>query len=187
MDGIKYLIESKFNKELMAHFKSESRQGSYAEFPESLNPEIKAILLQQGITKLYAHQYDAFQKIAQNQSTLIVSRTASGKTLSFFLPIINEYLLSDQPFSVLLLYPTKALSRDQESTFGRLMEVVRKSGRLGTFDGDTPADERERIRRSADFIITNPDMLHSGILPNHNRKWRSFLCRLTYIVVYELH
>src|SRR5208337_3595123 len=107
--------------------------------------------------------------------------------LSFFLPVINEYLHAEQPFSVMLLYPTKALSRDQESVLGKLMDVVRKSGKLGTFDGDTPRDERERIQRSVDFIVTNPDMLHSGILPNHNRKWKDFLSRLRYIIVDEVH
>jgi DEAD/DEAH box helicase domain-containing protein len=187
MDGMKHYIESKFGKNIRAHFRTEDKEGSYGEFPASLDPELQSILRTQGITRLYAHQYDSFQKIEQNISTLIVSRTASGKTLSFFLPIINEYLHAAQPFTVMLMYPTKALSRDQESTFGRLMEVVRKSGRLGTFDGDTPRDERERIQRSADFIITNPDMLHSGILPNHNRRWRSFLSRLRYIVVDEVH
>ena len=187
MDDIKKFIEIKFSKELRAHFRTEGKGGSYADFPENLNPDIRAILNRQGITKLYKHQSDAFHNIELNRDTLVASSTASGKTLSFFLPIINEYLHADQPFSVMLLYPTKALSRDQESTFGKLMEVVQRSGRLGTFDGDTPRDERERIQRGADFIVTNPDMLHSGILPNHNRKWRSFLSRLRYIVVDEVH
>jgi DEAD/DEAH box helicase domain-containing protein len=187
MDRIKYFIESQFSKEIRSHFRINRREGTFVDFPENLNPEIKKILSRQGIQGLYAHQADAFSKIQDNRNTLVVSRTASGKTLSFFLPIINEYVHADQPFSVLLLYPTKALSRDQEKTFGKLMDVVRKSGRLGTFDGDTPRDEREKIQGSADFIVTNPDMLHSGILPNHNRKWRNFLSRLRYIVVDEVH
>jgi DEAD/DEAH box helicase domain-containing protein len=187
MDELKFFIESKFNKELRSHFRINRSEGSFVDFPENLDPEIKKILNRQGITSLYAHQGDAFRMIQDNRHTLIVSRTASGKTLSFFLPIINEYVHADQPFSVMLLYPTKALSRDQEKTFGRLMNVVRKSGKLGTFDGDTPRDEREKIQSTADFIVTNPDMLHSGILPNHNRKWRNFLSRLRYIVVDEVH
>jgi DEAD/DEAH box helicase domain-containing protein len=187
MEHIKKFIESKFSNEIRAHFRTDERPGSFAEFPENLDPRLQAVLNAQGITKLYSHQSSAFYKIGQNRDTLIVSSTASGKTLSFFLPVLNEYLHADQPFSVMLLYPTKALSRDQESVFGKLMDVVRKSGRLGTFDGDTPRDERERIQRSVDFIVTNPDMLHSGILPNHNRKWNDFLSRLRYIIVDEVH
>lgn len=187
MDYIKNFLESHFNRELRAAFTIPGSQGSFTAFPDNLNPELKRILNGQGIKALYTHQADAFRRIEQGYDTLVVSRTASGKTLSFFLPIINEYLRAEQPFSVMLLYPTKALSRDQENTFGKMMAAVNKSGMLGTFDGDTPRDERDRIQRTADFIVTNPDMLHNGILPNHNRKWRDFLSRLRYIVVDEVH
>jgi len=152
-----------------------------------LSPDLKKVLNEQGITKLYSHQRNAFDKISAGKNTLLVSSTASGKTLSFFLPILNEYVLSDKPFSVLMMYPTKALSRDQENTFSKLMKAVKKNDRLGTFDGDTPTEERQRIQKFADFVITNPDMLHSGILPNHNRRWKVFLSRLRYIVVDEVH
>lgn len=187
MDKIKHFIESRFNRDIRACFTTEGSAGSFVEFPRNLDNELKNILASQGIRALYTHQADAFTRIEGGNDTLIVSRTASGKTMSFFLPILNEYLHAQQPFSVMLLYPTKALSRDQESTFGKLMSSVSKSGMLGTFDGDTPRDERERIQRSSDFIVTNPDMLHNGILPNHNRKWRGFLSRLRYIVVDEVH
>ncbi|MBN1497001.1 MAG: DEAD/DEAH box helicase [Spirochaetes bacterium] len=187
MERIKRFIESSFTRDVRANFTVNGTPGSYVDFPDNVNSEIRDILAEQGITRLYEHQAEAFRSIESDIHTLIVSRTASGKTLSFFLPIINEYIRSDQPFTVMLLYPTKALSRDQEKTFGKLMSVVDRSGRLGTFDGDTPRDERERIQRSADFIVTNPDMLHSGILPNHNRKWRGFLSRLRYVVVDEVH
>lgn len=187
MKILKNFIDSRFNENIKAHKILDRKEGSYSDFPPSLHPDIKSDLTRQQITRLYSHQRAAFDSISQSQDTLLVSQTASGKTLSFFLPIFNEYLNSPSPFSVLLLYPTKALSRDQESTFGSLMSVVQKSGRLGTFDGDTPRDERARIQRSSDFIITNPDMLHGGILPNHNRKWKDFLSRLRYIVIDEVH
>ncbi len=187
MKSIKRFIESSFHEELRGHFTVQKREGSFVDFPVTLNQDIRGVLNGQGITKLYEHQAEAFTSIGNNRNTLVVSHTASGKTLSFFLPIINEYLLANQPFSVMMLYPTKALSRDQENTFGTLMQAVKKSGKIGTFDGDTPRDERERIQRSSDFIVTNPDMLHNGILPNHNRKWREFLSRLRYIVVDEVH
>ncbi len=187
MKTLNKYIDSHFNGNIKAHKTLEKKSGSFSEFPTSLHPEIIAALNQQSISRLYSHQRDAFDFVSRNEDTLLVSQTASGKTLSFFLPILNEYMNSPSPFSVLLLYPTKALSRDQESTFGSLMSVVQKSGRLGTFDGDTPRDERVRIQRSSDFIITNPDMLHGGILPNHNRKWKDFLSRLRYIVIDEVH
>ncbi|NQU65809.1 MAG: DEAD/DEAH box helicase, partial [SAR324 cluster bacterium] len=187
MKKLKNFIDSRFEENIKAYKKLDQQTGSFSDFPETLHPEINTELRRQGISRLYSHQRSAFDSVSQNRDTLLVSQTASGKTLSFFLPILNEYLYADAPFSVLLLYPTKALSRDQESTFGGLMSVVKKSGRLGTFDGDTPRDERVRIQRSSDFIITNPDMLHGGMLPNHNRKWKDFLSRLRYIVIDEVH
>jgi DEAD/DEAH box helicase domain-containing protein len=187
MKDIKDFINTRFEENIRAHFQLDRSPGAFADFPADLNPKLKNVLSQQGISRLYSHQADAFQSISQNQDTLLVSHTASGKTLSFFLPVLNSYVQADTPFSVLLLYPTKALSRDQENTFGALMKVVDKDGRLGTFDGDTPRDERVRIQRSSDFIITNPDMLHGGILPNHNRKWKDFLSRLRYIIIDEVH
>ncbi len=101
--------------------------------------------------------------------------------------MLNDYINAPAPFGVLLLYPTKALSRDQESTLGKLMFAAMDNRKLGTFDGDTPREERQNIQRVADFVITNPDMLHAGILPNHHRGWKSFLSRLHYIVVDEVH
>ena len=187
MNDVRDFLMRRFEKEVRAHLVVNSKKGSYKGFPSSLEPALAGVLKEDGINRLYTHQREAFDSISGRENTLLVSHTASGKTLSFFLPILNEYLAAEAPFSVLLLYPTKALSRDQESTFGRLMSVVNKANRLGTFDGDTPRDERNRIQQSADFMITNPDMLHSGILPNHNRRWKSFLSRLRYIVVDEVH
>jgi len=180
-------MNNKFKKEIKSLKIIEKKPGDFNDFPDNLNPEIKRILFEQGITKLYSHQYHAFNLISDNKNTLLVSSTASGKTLSFFLPILNEYLNAKTPFTVLLLYPTKALSRDQENTFSRIMNLAVNSSRIGTFDGDTPVEERNRIQKQADFVITNPDMLHNGILPNNNRRWKVFLSRLRYIVVDEVH
>lgn len=187
MKKLKYYIESQFEHNIRTYQKQEKKEGSFSDFPDELDPQLLGALQKQGIKSLYSHQHTAFGSIRNKQHTLLVSHTASGKTLSFFLPVLNDYIHSDAPFSVLLLYPTKALSRDQENTFGQLMEVVNKSAYLGTFDGDTPRDERTRIQRSSDFVITNPDMLHGGILPNHNRKWKDFLSRLRYIIIDEVH
>ncbi len=180
-------LENRFEKQIKARHVLDAQPGQFSDFPAALDPRLRAVLQEQGIPSLYAHQSEAFASIAAGTDTVLVSRTASGKTLSFLLPVLNDYIRADAPFSTMLLYPTKALSRDQENTLGKLMHAAMDSRKLGTFDGDTPAEERRNIQRQADFIITNPDMLHAGILPNHNRGWKSFLARLRYIIVDEVH
>jgi DEAD/DEAH box helicase domain-containing protein len=187
MQEVIALLERRFEKQIQAHHVLEPVAGELAPFPEGLDPRLAEVLRADGIGQLYAHQAEAFAHIRAGQDTLLVSRTASGKTLAFLLPILSEFMRASAPFGVLLLYPTKALSRDQEGTLGKLMQAALHSRTLGTFDGDTPRDERRTIQRTADFVITNPDMLHAGILPNHNRGWKSFLSRLRYIVVDEVH
>jgi DEAD/DEAH box helicase domain-containing protein len=180
-------LEQRFAKEIKSHTAVPATTGELVEFPNGLEPRLADTLRQQKIASLYSHQAEAFDAISAGDNTVLVANTASGKTLSFLLPILNSYLTASPPFSVLLLYPTKALSRDQEGTLGRLMETAKVQLKLGTFDGDTPRDERTRIQRTADFMITNPDMLHAGILPNHQRRWKNFLARLKYVVVDEVH
>lgn len=187
LKSVAEFVEDRFRCEIKAHSVLETVAAKTSPIPPSLHPGLATTLQNQGISTLYSHQAEAFTSISQNQDTLIVSKTASGKTLSFMLPVLNEYLNSPMPFTVLLLYPTKALSRDQEGTLGRLMQTAVKQSKFGTFDGDTPQEERTALQRSADFIITNPDMLHSGILPNHTRRWREFLARLRYIIIDEVH
>ena len=107
-------LRSEYRDSLRGILPIEKMEGQYSEFPNDLNPEIKEILSKDGITKLYSHQGVSFESITNGKDTLLVSRTASGKTLSFLLPILNDYKKSTQKFSTLLLYPTKALSRDQD-------------------------------------------------------------------------
>lgn len=180
-------LESNFHGQIRARCTLDPVEGSFGGFPDVLNPRLRSVLQRQGIKSLYAHQMEAFDSISSGRNTVVVSRTASGKTFSFFLPILNEYMASPSGFGVMLLYPTKALSRDQEGTLGKLLKAAMDMHKLGTFDGDTPREERKNIQRTADFVITNPDMLHSGILPNHNRSWKAFLSRLRYVVVDEVH
>ena len=180
-------LQRKFATQICSHATLDPSAGEFAELPEELDPRLASALQTSGLQRLYSHQAEAFRAISEDRDTVLVSRTASGKTLAFLLPILHNYLTDESPFSVALLYPTKALSRDQESTLGSLLKASNVDVRLGTFDGDTPREERNRIQASADFMITNPDMLHSGILPNHNRKWRTFLSRLRYIVIDEVH
>lgn len=187
MDAVIEYLEQRFANQIASHNVIEATDGEFDSFPESLAPQLRQALQASGMSSLYSHQSEAYESIRQGQDTVLVSRTASGKTLSFLLPILQDYVTSDAPFGVAMLYPTKALSRDQEGTLGRLLQAAGADMRLGTFDGDTPREERNRIQNQADFMITNPDMLHSGILPNHNRRWRTFLSRLKYIVIDEVH
>ena len=180
-------LENRFKKEIKSHLILDPVAGEMRTFPKLLDERIKKVLKAQKIHSFYSHQLEAFEAICNDENTLLVSQTASGKTLSFFIPIINRYINSDSPFTVLLLYPTKALSRDQESTLSQLMLQTIGKSIIGTFDGDTPLEERNRILKVADFVISNPDMLHAGVLPNHNRRWKNFLSRLKYIVIDEVH
>lgn len=180
-------LEQRFSSNVAARSLLPASEGQFAEFPPDLDPRLLSALKDSGLQQLYSHQREAFDSIRGGRDTVLVSRTASGKTLSFLLPILDTYLKADAAPSVMLMYPTKALSRDQEGTLGRLLAAAGTDVRLGTFDGDTPREERNRIQSQADFMITNPDMLHSGILPNHNRRWRTFLSRLKFVVIDEVH
>ena len=183
-------LESQFSQEISTKKIVAPRSGELRDFPENMHPGLLSSLKNLGITKLYSHQLESFHSISQGKDTVIGSRTASGKTLSYLLPILNQYLTSPQaPCSCLLMFPTKALSRDQEAGLTNVLKnaIPNKALHLGTFDGDTPQAERLKISQSADFIISNPDMLHAGILPNHTRRWKTFLSRLKYIVIDEVH
>lgn len=146
-------------------------------------PELlKSRYAERGITDLYRHQARAIGEIRSGKHTVVVAGTAGGKTMCYQAPIV-ESILEDQKSSALLIYPTKALAQDQLRSFRDLgiPEV-----RAATYDGDTPTDERARVRRTANVLLTNPDMLHVGILPSHER-WADFLHRLDYVVVDEMH
>jgi DEAD/DEAH box helicase domain-containing protein len=187
LDAVESALRVRFAKQIRAHHVMPAEPGSPAPFPAGLDPRLAAVLESRGIRQLYSHQAEAFEAVSAGRDTLLVSRTASGKTLAFLLPILSAYCRAPSSFGTLLLYPTKALSRDQEGTLGALLQTALDTRKLGTFDGDTPQEVRSRIQKSADFVITNPDMLHSGILPNHHRGWKDLLGRLRYIVVDEVH
>ena len=129
MDKISRLssfLRDRYFDNVKAHRILSAEEGIYSEFPTSLHKSLRTVLNSSGIQKLYGHQVSAFDSISSGKDTLMVSRTASGKTLSFLLPILNDYVTAKQPFTTLLLYPTKALSRDQEGTLGKLMHEVAK-------------------------------------------------------------
>jgi DEAD/DEAH box helicase domain-containing protein len=162
-----------------------ARRGEFAEFPETLAPVLQRVLIARGIDRLYTHQAEAFSQAAAGRNTVIVTPTASGKTLCYNLPVLNG-LLADPNARAMYLFPTKALAGDQLVEFQKAVDAMGSDLRAFTYDGDTPQDARRAIRERANVIFTNPDMLHSGVLPHHT-KWAKAFENLRYVVIDELH
>jgi len=162
-----------------------STEGEYAEMPAVVDPRLRAALAGRGIARLYTHQAEAFDRVAAGRNVVIVTPTASGKTLCYNLPVLNR-LMGDAHARAMYLFPTKALAEDQLHEFNLAVEEMGSDIRAFTYDGDTPQDARKAIRQRANVVLTNPDMLHSGILPHHTR-WARYFEDLRYIVIDELH
>jgi DEAD/DEAH box helicase domain-containing protein len=149
--------------------------------PPELAPDLNAALLGSGIASLYSHQLEALEAAAGG-NVVVTSGTASGKSLSFNLPVLDQ-LARDDRRRALYLYPTKALAQDQAR---KLSELGLRQLRHAIYDGDTPRDDRPQIRRRSNLILTNPDMLHIGVLPHH-KNWGDFMASLGWVVVDEAH
>ena len=150
--------------------------------PDGLHPAVRAALSKQGRTELYAHQAEALER-AWAGPTIVTTGTASGKSLCFQLPTL-DVLCRDAKARALYLYPTKALAQDQArslNAFGLTKQV-----RPAIYDGDTRKEDRAQVRRRSNLILTNPDMLHMGILPHH-RQWAELFANLAVVVVDEAH
>ena len=160
-------------------------EGDYREIPSTLHPKLRESLASQGITRLYSHQAEAIEAVALGRNVAVVTPTASGKTLCYNLPVVNS-VLEDPSSRALYLFPTKALSQDQAAALLALNENLDAGIKSHTYDGDTPGSARRSIREAGHIVITNPDMLHSGILPHHT-KWMRLFENLRYIVVDEVH
>ncbi|MDR1447084.1 MAG: DEAD/DEAH box helicase, partial [Treponema sp.] len=162
----------------------EAQEGRYAPFPPGLDPHIAGNLRKRGIEKIYTHQAEVWEAAHAGKHVVVVTPTASGKTLCYNLPSLQA-LLEDEKARCLYLFPTKALSQDQQS---ELNEIVGEDLglRVATYDGDTPDSLRIAARDTGRIIISNPDMLHAGILPNHP-KWIKFFSSLKYVVIDEAH
>ncbi|MEO7761855.1 MAG: DEAD/DEAH box helicase, partial [Casimicrobiaceae bacterium] len=161
-----------------------ARDGSYGEFPASLDSRIATALRARGIERLYSHQRAAWDAVQAGHDIVVVTPTASGKTLCYNLPVLQSALGTHS--KALYLFPTKALAQDQVS---ELMELNNAGGlgiRTFTFDGDTPGDARKAVRTRGDIVVSNPDMLHQGILPHHT-KWAQFFENLRFVVIDEMH
>ena len=158
---------------------------SFAPIPGGLHESLHRALRGRGIAELYSHQVEAIDAALGGRHVVVATPTASGKSLCFHLPVLNA-LISDAEATSLFIYPTKALSRDQEHNLRELMSDAGLRAGATVYDGDTPADARRAARERCRVVLTNPDMLHAGILPNHAR-WASLFQGLRYVVLDELH
>ncbi|MSO40672.1 MAG: DEAD/DEAH box helicase [Solirubrobacterales bacterium] len=166
---------------LVAESSEAAHPARLVDLPPNLHPGLAAALRASGIESLYSHQATAFEAAAR-EHLILTSATASGKSLSFNLPVLDG-IAAEPKRRALYLYPTKALAQDQ----ARKLAELRPPGlRQSIYDGDTPREERPAIRRTANLVLTNPDMLHVGILPHH-RRWGDFLANLRWVVVDEAH
>ncbi len=163
----------------------EARKPSLTSLPGDLPEALRIGLAARGIEKLYSHQARAYELARAGRHFVVITPTASGKTLCYNLPVVQT-LLEDPEARALYLFPTKALSQDQQSELNELAQGGSLPLKIQTYDGDTPSSLRTAARSSGRIIISNPDMLHSGILPNHP-KWINFFSGLRYVVVDEMH
>jgi len=162
-----------------------AEKGSYAPYPDWVHDRIRAVLARRGIEKLYSHQGQAIECVRRGQDIVLVTPTASGKTLCYNLPVLQRIL--EQPETrALYVFPTKALAQDQMHEVHGLISELKADIKTYTYDGDTPDDARAAIRRQGHVVVTNPDMLHAGILPHHT-KWQKLFANLAYVVLDELH
>jgi DEAD/DEAH box helicase domain-containing protein len=161
----------------------------YADYPEGVDERLLDALRARGIERLYTHQAAAWQQISAGRNLVIITPTASGKTLCYNGPVLNA-ILSDASSRALYLFPTKALAQDQLAELHGLADLMadRAGAEIGvfTYDGDTPQDARRSIRTRAHVVLSNPDMVHSGILPHHPR-WAKLFENLKFVVIDELH
>jgi DEAD/DEAH box helicase domain-containing protein len=170
------------------------RTGRHADWPDQIRPEVIDALRATGIERPWEHQVRAAEHALRGESVVVATGTASGKSLAYLIPVLSTLLdgsaaVSGREATALYLAPTKALAADQCRTVAELAAALTTGAsriRPAVYDGDTPFDEREWVRQYATYALTNPDMLHLGILPAHPR-WSSFLRRLHYVVVDECH
>ncbi|WP_096435228.1 DEAD/DEAH box helicase [Alteribacter populi] len=180
------LLRDLKNDENVTHWHEiEEKQARTVPFPDSIDRRLKEGLLKKGISQLYTHQASAYESVNRGENVVAVTPTASGKTLCYNLPVLQKQL--ENPNSrALYLFPTKALAQDQKSEINELIDDIDVNVNSYTYDGDTPANIRQVVRKAGHIVITNPDMLHAAILPHHT-KWISLFENLETVVIDELH
>ena len=177
-------LKRKYADRITGELRIPASNGSYAPLPEGLHKRLRSALEKHGIGRLYSHQRHAWEVVQAREHLVVVTPTASGKTLCYNLPVIDAVLKSQA--KSLYLFPTKALSQDQVAEIAELNQCGALGIRAFTFDGDTPGDARKAVRTRGDIVVSNPDMLHQGILPHHT-KWAQFFEQLRFVVIDEMH
>lgn len=161
------------------------RDAEFTSFPNELHPQLVEALKKKQIEQLYTHQLEAYKAVTNYKHITTITPTASGKTLCYNLPIL-QHMMHEPNARAIYIFPTKALAQDQKTDLNELIELGNLPISSYTYDGDTPANIRQKVRKAGNIVITNPDMLHSAILPHHT-KWVSLFENLKYIVIDELH
>lgn len=161
------------------------REAQYAPFPQLLHPKLRQALQDRGIAGLYTHQAEAFRAAEEGRHVVAVTPTASGKTFCYNLPVLQR-ILADDSARALYLFPTKALAQDQVAELKELVDSMEVDLKAHTYDGDTSPAARTAIRNAGHIVVTNPDMLHSAILPHHT-KWVKLFENIRYVVIDEVH
>lgn len=177
--------DDRFKDQIVHWHTIPEKEAKLDEMPSDLHPKLREALLTRGVSALYTHQYSAYQAARQGRNVVAVTPTASGKTLCYNLPVLQT-IVENSSSRALYIFPTKALAQDQKSELNELIAATDLSINSFTYDGDTPANIREKVRKAGHVVITNPDMLHSAILPHHT-KWVSLFENLKYVVIDELH
>lgn len=177
--------EEKYRSNIVTWKTIEPKEAKTARFPEDVSPVLREALLNRGINELYTHQASAYKEATDGHSFVAVTPTASGKTLCYNLPVLDT-ILKDPSSRALYLFPTKALAQDQKSEINELIDEMEVDLKGYTYDGDTSPTIRQIVRKAGHIVMTNPDMLHSAILPHHT-KWVSLFENLKVIVIDELH
>ncbi len=183
-DAFKTGLESRYRSRITGVLDLPAVPGDYAEFPDGIDPRLRKALESRGIERLYTHQRRAWESVQRGVHTVIVTPTASGKSLCYNLPVLQAVIESGR--KALYLFPTKALAQDQVAEIAELNRAGDLGVRAYTFDGDTPGDARRAVRTRGDIVVSNPDMLHQGVLPHHT-KWAQFFESLSFVVIDEMH
>ncbi len=177
--------DRRFTENVRALRELPPRQGEYRPYPNWVHPHLREVLEKRGIGRLYSHQSEAMDMVRQGKDVVLVTPTASGKTLCYNLPVL-QHILEEPETRALYLFPTKALAQDQMHEVHGLIGELGADIKTFTYDGDTPDDARQAIRKQGHVVVTNPDMLHAGILPHHT-KWQKLFTNLRFVVIDELH
>lgn len=176
---------SQFQDQIVHWHTIDGKQAEYADVPESVDPKIRDALFRRGISRLYTHQAAAYEAAMSGKSFTAVTPTASGKTLCYNLPVLQT-IMNHPEARALYIFPTKALAQDQKAEMNEIIQEADINVNSYTYDGDTPASIRQKVRKAGHIVITNPDMLHSAILPHHT-KWVSLFENLSFVIIDELH